>query len=635
MRETIWHVAVILLVTLTVFFTNLGTARLWDRDEPRNAGCAAEMVARGDWVVPMFNDELRHQKPVLLYWLVMSAYSVFGVNEFSARFWSALLAIGTTLATYTIAHRLINATVALYAAIALATSLMFGVAARAVTPDSVLIFCATSALMIYVISTFVRAGERLSLRDARCWFPQNRWASLALFAMLGLGVLAKGPVGFLLPMAMLGLFLLIQTSERVEGTDGPAWKRFVIQTARVCHPGHFLKTLWSMRPLTAAVVVLLIAAPWFVWVDARTNGDFTRMFFVGEHFGRATTAMENHSGGFWFYPVAILVGFFPWSVFWGPVVVGLFKNRAAIQPASINSIDDADDKQTHQLTNAATVLMLCWIGVQVVAFSMAQTKLPSYVTPCYPALAILTASCLVRFATDKSAVGRSWFVLALAAFSVTGLAITVGVGIATSKLLPSQTWLAGLGVVPCVAGALLAWWVPTQRRRLIPAAFSIAAVLFSVGLFGFGTVSLDREQQSNLIFDRLEPGDCVATYGCLESSWVFYAERPIYELTPVGETSPSIASSSIPLEQRFERMFWQPKPRVSVGEFFSLQQESVLLTTREHFEELENRLPEGFEILETASYFLKNKELLLIGLASENRKPATSKIAQSLNKRLR
>ncbi len=129
MRETVWHILIILLIAGAVFFTNLGESRLWDRDEPRNAGCAAEMMARGDWVVPTFNDELRHQKPVLLYWLIMSAYSVFGVNEFSARFWSATLAIGTTLATYGIARRLTNPRIGLIAAIALSTSLMFDVAA--------------------------------------------------------------------------------------------------------------------------------------------------------------------------------------------------------------------------------------------------------------------------------------------------------------------------------------------------------------------------------------------------------------------------------------------------------------------------------------------------------------------------
>ena len=123
------HLALIAIVSVIIFFANLGKAKLWDRDEPRNAGCAAEMMERGDYVVPMFNNQLRHQKPVLLYWLMIGAYSVFGVNEFAARFWSAALGVGTVLLTYGIARRWANPNVGLIAAIALATSVMFDVAA--------------------------------------------------------------------------------------------------------------------------------------------------------------------------------------------------------------------------------------------------------------------------------------------------------------------------------------------------------------------------------------------------------------------------------------------------------------------------------------------------------------------------
>ena len=134
MKQLALHQSLIVAVAAVVFFVNLGVPRLWDRDEPRNAGCTAEMIERGDWVVPVFKGELRTHKPVLLYWLMMSAYSVFGVNELGARFWSAVLGIGTTLVTYHIGRRLFNAQVGLWAAVILSTSLMFDVAARAATP---------------------------------------------------------------------------------------------------------------------------------------------------------------------------------------------------------------------------------------------------------------------------------------------------------------------------------------------------------------------------------------------------------------------------------------------------------------------------------------------------------------------
>ena len=131
MKQLSLHLLLLLVVAGGIFFTNLGSAKLWDRDEPRNAGCAVEMMSRNDWVVPTFNNELRYQKPVLLYWLMMSAYWMFGTNEFAARFWSSLLGVGTVLLTYGLARRLFSPNVGLLAGIVLASTIMFDVAARA------------------------------------------------------------------------------------------------------------------------------------------------------------------------------------------------------------------------------------------------------------------------------------------------------------------------------------------------------------------------------------------------------------------------------------------------------------------------------------------------------------------------
>src|SRR5688572_28822694 len=93
-------------VAALVMLTNLGGPRLWDRDEPRNAGCALEMLRRGDWVVPVFNAELRTHKPVLLYWCIIAAYEVIGVGELAARLPSALAAIGSCVCVYCLGRRL-------------------------------------------------------------------------------------------------------------------------------------------------------------------------------------------------------------------------------------------------------------------------------------------------------------------------------------------------------------------------------------------------------------------------------------------------------------------------------------------------------------------------------------------------
>lgn len=336
MQRPGFQITLIVAVAAVALFTNLGGPRLWDRDEPRNAGCAAEMFARNDWVVPTFNQELRDAKPVLLYWLIMSAYSVFGITEFAARFWNATLGFGTVMATFVIASRLFNRQVAMLAAIILSTSVMFEVASRAATPDSPLIFCGTLALMIYVLGTFRprdAASETATLepRVAGRYFPANYLVVLAMYAVMGVGILAKGPVGLILPTAVIGMFLLIQYLPNRAQTSvrSPGRRERLMAAARAAirpfAPKHFLQTCWQMRLITAAVVALAIAAPWYILVGIRTDGAFLRGFFLDEHFGRATRAMEHHSGGPLFYPAALAAGFFPWSVFLVPIAISTLR----------------------------------------------------------------------------------------------------------------------------------------------------------------------------------------------------------------------------------------------------------------------------------------------------------------------
>ncbi len=228
-----WSVMVI--VAVVVLFTNLGGPRLWDRDEPRNAGCAAEMLERGDLVTPVFDGELRTHKPILLYWLMMAAYQLLGVSEFSARFWSAALGVGTACLTYVIGRRMFSPQVGFWAAIILVTTLMYDVASRAATPDSLLIFWSTAAICCFVWGIYppVAQGQRAA-GPART-FPRWRAAAL-MYGCMGMAVLAKGPVGLVLPTAVIGMFLLVFTlplGQRLASDDGRRrvldWLRAIVR----------------------------------------------------------------------------------------------------------------------------------------------------------------------------------------------------------------------------------------------------------------------------------------------------------------------------------------------------------------------------------------------------------------------
>ncbi|HJN08201.1 MAG TPA: glycosyltransferase family 39 protein [Pirellulaceae bacterium] len=640
MKQLVWHHVLIATVAVLVMFTNLGGAQLWDRDEPRNAGCAEEMLVRGDWVVPFFNGQLRDAKPVMLYWLIMSAYGMFGVGEFAARFWSAALAVGTVLVTYQIGRRLFNPQVGLWAALILSTSLMFDVAGRAATPDSVLIFFVAMALMVYVLGAFPkkRHSEVASQGGDGSFFPQ-RWPVVALlYAVMGGGILAKGPVALVVPTAVIGMFLLLRRLPR--GAAGSAiveaqsadesWATkfsiaaIVVLLALVAQfggltglfvaaiivaiafslrgdhrwlgllkpfaPMHFLKTCWHMRPLTALAAALTVALPWFVWVGVETDGEFLRGFFLTEHFGRATTAMENHSGTPLFYPGAILVGFFPWSVFMMPMLIDI-----------VGRMRSRDENL------AGLQFVVCWVCVFLGVFTLAETKLPSYITPCYPALALLCGKFLHHWSRGETLVSLFWQRAALASLGLVGCVMLVGLPIAAHRLLPGDEWLGVVGLVPLIAAVVCMVWL--WQRRFVHAAqtFAVGAVIFAWVMFGFVTVQVSRHQENRVVLETIfkqnqEPA--IASYGCLESTWVFYAKQPITEFA------------------------WAAEPDAELAEFIENNSQACFITTDRFLPQLESQLPSEFTVLTGVPYFLKKDRLVLVGRAAgaartANRKPVS------------
>ncbi len=580
-----YAIPLIVCVAGVVFFWALGDAAYWDRDEPRNAGCAAEMMARGDWIVPTFNNELRQQKPVLLYWLIGVAYSIFGVNEWAGRFFSALLAVGTVVATWGITRSFFDRATALLASLMLASSLMFCVAARAATPDSLLIFCVSMSFWFFARGC--QAGDPFS----------NRFSFIGIYLFLGLAMLAKGPVGFVLPMAVMGWFLLMQDRDETGGNTQTA--NWLLKIAEPFHPLRFLRTLWSMRVISGTAIALLIAAPWFIAVGVATDGEFLRRFFFDENFGRATKVLESHSGGLWFYPLAILVGFFPWSVFWGPVAADI----------GVRTFSKSNESKAR--LDAGSRFAICWIVIQVVAFSLVKTKLPSYVTPCYPALAMLTASAMVGVVRSTSrSPGWIWRV-AHVSMLCTGIAISVGLWFASTKYDVIPAWLSLLGLIPIQMGvvSLVQMRAKDERVRFAwTAASALLAAVFSVGLLGVGASAVGSQNRMALTdVIRRRPDAEVAAFGCLESSWVYYGGSRIVELRTDGREEAGAAS------KLQDREFWEPKPWLSPNQFADLNHDGLIVTTAEKWPDLKKRLPENWKVIQTADWFLKDSKLLLIG----------------------
>jgi 4-amino-4-deoxy-L-arabinose transferase-like glycosyltransferase len=599
MLLTLRHLAVITAVGLLVLFTNLGGPRLWDRDEPRNARCTVEMLERGDLITPVFNGELRTHKPILLYWLMMTAYGVFGVSEFAARFWSAAMGLGTAFLTYALARRMFSAQLGLWAALILISTLMFDVAARAATPDGLLIFWSTAALAVYVADTFAGPacrgnGPAIPIR----LFP--RWHIAALmYGLMGMGILAKGPVGLVLPTAVIGMYLLIMRLPPRQPVAGGLRQQLVDRIVRILRPfepRHFLRTCWAMRPITALGVSLAVALPWYVAVGLRTDGQWVRGFLMDHNLGRAAQSLEGHSGTWLFYPVALLVGFFPWSVFAVPT-----------------TLDTSRRLRRHGESTAPYLLSVCWIGVYLGVFSVAQTKLPSYITPCYPAVAVLVASFLVAWTHHRSLCASLWTHAALIVLAAVGLGIAFAAAWASARYVPGEEHLALIGCLPMLTAAIAYGFIRAGQRLRAAAVFCSGAVLLTTCLFAFGAARVDRHQTFDAFvaaaFDRSDQPR-LGSLGVLEPSWVFYMGRPIDDLFAPELTADAAPDTSV-LDTR-PKQPWQSKPTLNVWHYLNEGPNRFVITTSSHLSKL-SQLPPEVEVISRTPYFLRDDELVLLG----------------------
>ena len=487
-RTRLADYALLLAVTAALTLPNLGTSSLWDVDEGVNAEAAREMHEAHTWVIPTFNYELRTAKPVMLYWLQRASYAAFGVNEWSARLPSALAAWLTVLLTYELARRMFGRPTGLLGGLVLASAIEFCVLAHAATPDA--------TLLLFTVLTYYLFWVGHENGKKSWWVPTA--------AACGLAALTKGPVGVALP----GLVLLWYF----------AWNRE-------------LRRLVDRRIVWAALAFLLVAGPWYGLVTAETRGEWARKFFLNENVTRALQPLEDHNGPVYYHAAALLVLFAPWSIFiLGSVGYG------------VKWSNECPPVATGGLARPYRFL-LCWFAAYLVGFSLVSTKLPNYVLPLYPALAILTARLLVRWREGESL--ARWLMPAsvgamlLMAATVGGGLLVVGGAVpvlpAKARTFPGLERWAGLGLVPLVGAAGMAWFLRKNDRGGVVTTASVTATAFVGLIAAFPIQVMDRYKAPRELVRESGVGDPgrdvrAGSFDWFQPSVVFYARREVEKI---------------------------------------------------------------------------------------------------------
>ena len=581
-KESFFPLVCLFIVGVTVMMIQVGNTHLWEQDEGFYATTAAEMHARNDWITPTFNGKLFAHKPPMMFWGMMVGYRAFGVSELGARFVSTLFGLGTIFLTFAIARKLFDATTGLFAGLAIGSCIMFTMVARSATADAHLTFFTVVALHLWVCDYFAAPGaNRDQMLSAVRW---QTW--IATYAVMGLAVLTKGPIGFLFPTAVIGLFLLTEDKQPNSVQSTSLQRLWML--VKPYNPLAFSMTVWKMRPITAATVVLLVAAPWYLLVQWRTDGEFMREFIGVHHLGRMSQAMDNHSGPIVYYLVVCLIGMYPWSAFAIPTAISWFGQwKLPGQSRAVRFVS-------------------CWVAVYLVIFSLASTKLPNYVLPAYPALAIMIGRYFALWTQDVNSVSRGWLNAGWILLILFGAVVVAGIPLSGFVEFSGQTLLDRMGVervvqqrivwlgfagVPLVLfgsiGACLLW---SDRPRLSAGAFSIGALSMMVTLCQYVAPELDRFQAPQLLAERwssqLNSGDSrVTVLGFFRPTMVFYFGRDI-DFCDSSDEAIKVANSG---------------------------GDSILVTTGKQYAKIKSQLSESTQVIERVSQFPIRDEVVVLG----------------------
>ena len=475
-KEEYYAILVLCVLCLVVFFFQLGSHPLWDVDEGMHASTSKDMVLSGDWVTTRVNGKNFYDKTVLFNWFAALSFLVFGFTEFAARMPAALLGLGTVLVTYLLGRRLFGPRAGLLGGVVLATGPEFIVLSRSVMHDISLAFFITLALSFFFIafSTGHRRGVNLVL----------------FYASLGFAVLAKGPIGLLLPGLIIGLFLLVK--------------------GRLA----FLK---EMSLGWGALVFLAVAAPWYVLISIR-NEDYVSYFFLKQNFGNFLSKVQaHHPEHFYYYVPVLLGGMLPWSFFVPLAVVRPLRQ-------GLRNLDDG------------VLFLLLWFSVIFLFFSAANSKLATYILPAFPAVALLVGRLWDEKMTTAAAGLRKGIGWSLAPLPVLFLAATIYIMVKRPEARKLQT-LYGMSLQD-MSGLLIALTVILFIALLFFLArkywssFSALAAMFVVGMLFFitayapimdpyrSTRTLAKEMDS-----ALPPGEPLVFFWRLWDSALFYTDR--------------------------------------------------------------------------------------------------------------
>ncbi|MEN9766581.1 MAG: hypothetical protein RLZZ32_541 [Cyanobacteriota bacterium] len=505
-----------------LFGQQLGGLGLMDKTEGLFVEIPRQMLESGDWVTPRWNGELFFDYPVWGYWMVGLSFRLFGVSEWAARLPAALAASATVLAVFAVLMLVAPAVEAHHKRLG-----------RAVLGGTVLALCPgwIGWGRSSVTDMFLASGISLALLGfvlAHSATPKRPWQRplgfVALAVFCGVAVLAKGPVGLLLPgLVMLAFWAL-------KGTLLAELRR----------------TPWI--PLVA--LFLGVSAPWYGMATAANGTEFLGRFLGFSNLERFTSVIYDHPGPPWFYLPWVLLLLLPWSLYLPVAAARLRFWRLAVW-------------RTTPAGDDLALLALLWLVLMVAFFSAAATKLPGYILPVLPGGSLLVTLLFAPLQPVASPWGlgqriTGWINAALLALMALAAVLAPRLletdpsypAFADALRASGLPWLLALPLLMAAGGLVLLLRRPGQGLSLLwlPNAAGLAAALALVIPVVVPLIDRERQQPirtlARMAGEQAKPGEPLMVVGYKRYSVVFYSGRPVLFVSSPRKATRSLSQGS-------------------------------------------------------------------------------------------
>lgn len=464
-------VVFLLIFSLLAFLPGQAKIPPIDRDEARFAQATKQMVATGDYIDIRFQNEVRYKKPIGIYWMqaaALHAAEFVSRREMETRIYvyripSLIGAVAAVIATFWVAGMFVSRRAAILAAMMMAASILLGVEARLAKTDAML-------LLMVVLCMGVLARAYLPRREDE---PSNPALPYVFWIALGIGVLLKGP----LILMFIGL---------------P-----IITLIAIDRSAPWLKAL---RPLTGIPILLLVVLPWIAAIVTRTGSTFFADSLGGDMLSKVYSGHEGHGAPPGYFLVLFFFTFWPASLLAGMAVPGVWRDR----------------------WDSSVKFLLAWLVPAWIVFELIITKLPHYVLPLYPAVAIL----LARAIETGQMSSKKWMEWGTFWWFAVPVLIFVGSLVLLLRYEGDLGWRAWPFLAAAIVFGFRAWWlydVDGVERSMLRA--SVTTVLLSIAVYWSVIPALEAAFPSVAIQRTIHASGCktagIAAAGYHEPSMVF------------------------------------------------------------------------------------------------------------------